>query len=413
MKVGDRFNPWKMFHGAFIPNWLLCRKEVNASAKLVYARLCQFGGEDGEVYPSIEKIVDETGVSERGVRYALKELQDLNLIAVDLRRTQGSSSQYFFLVHEWMVAAFRGDPPEEPPAKSAGDPRQKVPGTPGKKCRSPPAKTAGLKFNPSEETPGKDSQGRSRAALAPDTHSETPDGAGGAPAEAAGETNHADEQKVGACATAEPGADDGSVVLGDGTVFRLDRARKSAVAAMQKTNGARDEKAARQQRLQQAKAERRKQEQESGIETVEREGSPVTRLEKTWFEQFALSFPGVPVARKWSLKQRGQVKQVLDLYDADRVDDAIVYLIRNWKAIRAKVWKNKGDATPGVGVLQFLHDSLVPNAAIWAKHQATLDEYEQYAPGDPDAERPSELQTRYVEAVNELKALGLEVGGVS
>ena len=40
-------NPYKLFQGGFIPNWLMERKseEINPNAKLVYSRLLQYAYE--------------------------------------------------------------------------------------------------------------------------------------------------------------------------------------------------------------------------------------------------------------------------------------------------------------------------------------------------------------------------------
>ena len=175
-----------------------------------------------------------------------------------------------------------------------------------------------------------------------------------------------------------------------------------------RTQSATDNKNSKQWEREERKKEQRRREIEAGMELVQgREHSPVTRLEKVWLSEFRAVFPDVPAASKWGIKQRSQVKLVLDLYDPDRVEEAIVFLFRNWKSIHAKFFKSEGSPVPGVGVLLACHGTLVPSAAVWAKHRQTLEEYEAFAPGDPDARRPSELRQRYQEARGELAALGL------
>jgi DNA-binding transcriptional ArsR family regulator len=100
MKIGERFNPYKLFVGSFIPNWLLKRKEISFCAKLTYARLCQYAGEDGEAFPRIETLAAEIGTSVRTVARALAELKTAGLIEVE-RRGLGQSNSYFFLIHLW------------------------------------------------------------------------------------------------------------------------------------------------------------------------------------------------------------------------------------------------------------------------------------------------------------------------
>jgi len=96
-----QINPYKMFVGAFIPNWLMLQKEITPGMKLIYARLCQFAGENGECYPSIEKLSQETGIGLSQVKDNLKKLKELKLIK-STRRGLGKTNVYIFLEHKWM-----------------------------------------------------------------------------------------------------------------------------------------------------------------------------------------------------------------------------------------------------------------------------------------------------------------------
>ena len=101
-RVGDRFNPYKEFVGAWIPNWLLRRDEISANAKLVYARLAQYGGKDGECFPLQETIASETGLSEYQVCRAIGQLKRVKLID-SVQRGLHKPNMYHFLIHEWNV----------------------------------------------------------------------------------------------------------------------------------------------------------------------------------------------------------------------------------------------------------------------------------------------------------------------
>ena len=92
-------NPYKLFFGAFIPNWLLQRTEVSAGAKLCYARLCQYAGNKGYCYPICGDLANKLGISRMSVTRHIGELIDFNLI--EKKREQHNNS-YFFLRHEWM-----------------------------------------------------------------------------------------------------------------------------------------------------------------------------------------------------------------------------------------------------------------------------------------------------------------------
>jgi hypothetical protein len=96
-----RINPWRLFTGAMIPNWLLCRPEVSAGAKLAYARLCQFSGRDGLCFPRQTTLAAELGVSDRAVRNYLRELEEFQLVEVDQPGLQ-QSNRYAFLAHPWI-----------------------------------------------------------------------------------------------------------------------------------------------------------------------------------------------------------------------------------------------------------------------------------------------------------------------
>lgn len=94
-------NPYKLFHGAFIPNWLLRRTEISASAKLCYARLCQYAGRRGVCFPSQESLADEIGTNSRQIRRLLDELIKYNLITTE-RMGKKKNNLYKFLYHLWM-----------------------------------------------------------------------------------------------------------------------------------------------------------------------------------------------------------------------------------------------------------------------------------------------------------------------
>ena len=96
-----RYNPYKLFVGSMIPNWLMRRTEISANSKLLFARICQYAGEDGEAYPSQVTLAKELGMPTRNMQRALEELRKNGLIEAK-RRGAGRSNGYIFLTHEWM-----------------------------------------------------------------------------------------------------------------------------------------------------------------------------------------------------------------------------------------------------------------------------------------------------------------------
>jgi hypothetical protein len=106
LKPADTFNPYKMFVGSFIPNWLMRRTEICQGAKLCYARLAQYAGEYGDAHPAQETLATELGVGSRQVRKYVTELIDHHLLAT---RQFGlaQTNAYIFLWHTWMEDGIR------------------------------------------------------------------------------------------------------------------------------------------------------------------------------------------------------------------------------------------------------------------------------------------------------------------
>ena len=102
INIGERFNPYKQFTGAFIPNWLLERNEVSSNAKLVYARLCEFAGPNGRCYPLRATLANECGISISSVDRALRELKRYRLIESE-RQGLDRPNRYYFLIHPWFL----------------------------------------------------------------------------------------------------------------------------------------------------------------------------------------------------------------------------------------------------------------------------------------------------------------------
>ena len=111
---GDAYNPWRMFNGCFIPNAVLRCPELSARAKLVFGRLCQYAGENGEAFPSYRSLAREVGVERRCAMKAVRELEEFRLIkSVSRWRNDGApaSNVYIFLWHEIFQQAVAGPTP--------------------------------------------------------------------------------------------------------------------------------------------------------------------------------------------------------------------------------------------------------------------------------------------------------------
>lgn len=94
-------NPWRLWFGAFVPEWLMQRSEPSPGAKLAYARLCRFAGKQGVARPFLSDLGEELGVGERQARRYVAELAKCDLVEIE-RRGHGESNLYRFPAHEWM-----------------------------------------------------------------------------------------------------------------------------------------------------------------------------------------------------------------------------------------------------------------------------------------------------------------------
>lgn len=96
-KVGERFNPHRVFTGVFIPDAVYGHPELSSTAKLLYGRLCKFKGDRGDAYPAAITMAKELGISERQVFDHLARLVDEGFI--DREPRLGTSTVYHFLWH--------------------------------------------------------------------------------------------------------------------------------------------------------------------------------------------------------------------------------------------------------------------------------------------------------------------------
>lgn len=112
-QVGQTFIPFRLFRGAFLPNVILRYPGLSPSAKLLWARLAQYAGENGKCYPSQVTLAEELGITDRHIRKLLTELEDKGFVVGERTPSQrliGANARYRFLWHEVF-----NDAPEEKP----------------------------------------------------------------------------------------------------------------------------------------------------------------------------------------------------------------------------------------------------------------------------------------------------------
>lgn len=108
MNVGQEFNPYGLFYGAVVPDWLLCRPELSPAAKMLYARLCKYAGSNGAAFPSLADLSTALGTNERQIRRWVDELRDVGLVRTE-RGHRHQALRYVFLWHAWMEGEIRED----------------------------------------------------------------------------------------------------------------------------------------------------------------------------------------------------------------------------------------------------------------------------------------------------------------
>jgi hypothetical protein len=115
--IGQRFNPYKLFTGIFIPEAIARYRGISLGAKLVYGRLCRYAGKDGDAYPSIGALGKEVGLSETQARAYVKELTNEKFIEREVRENAKgcrTSDRYFFLWHQ-AIQGSTGECRKRPP----------------------------------------------------------------------------------------------------------------------------------------------------------------------------------------------------------------------------------------------------------------------------------------------------------
>lgn len=102
MQAGQTYNPYRLFIGLFIPNWIAQMENLSPLAKLCFGRLAQYMGKDGECYPTITQMTAELGSPRRNIFRAIQELEDQKLIQRIAGRTNGkqAANRYEFLWHQ-------------------------------------------------------------------------------------------------------------------------------------------------------------------------------------------------------------------------------------------------------------------------------------------------------------------------
>jgi len=90
------FSPYQQFHGLFLPNFLVRRRELSSDAKLLYAQMALMMGDNKELFVSLEFISDEIGISLHVLQSGYAELERYNLIETVTSNNGENSCRFIF-----------------------------------------------------------------------------------------------------------------------------------------------------------------------------------------------------------------------------------------------------------------------------------------------------------------------------
>lgn len=90
-----RINPWMLYQGAFVPNWLLQREEIKPGAKILCALLASIQENEGTNELDFTELSARLGSSRRQIEFHLEELIQFGLVVV-------AKDRFELLDHDWV-----------------------------------------------------------------------------------------------------------------------------------------------------------------------------------------------------------------------------------------------------------------------------------------------------------------------
>lgn len=372
-----RFNPYKLFTGGIVPEWLLRRSEISPGGKLVYARLARYAGEHGAAFPKVRTLASEVGLSTRQTQRYIAELEKAALLETDrTRNIVGQPSRYFFLWHTWIDEALNVDSGGDTCVRGGGDTCVR-----GVVTHVSPLQESQLRESGEESHTYGDASGEPPASRAPQPKGQTL-----APG-------------LASKLTERPAPKTHEHLFADGvTQGALDEMSAKVAAEARKRREAVDRKArAKQQRIMNLSGE--------GKLTNPQKAKAISAVEAVWREEMQRAFPDLPIA-VWGAKEGGQASKLITKYSGVAIVAAVKYVVRSWDAISDKFFQGRGDI-PSMGLLLKLHERLVPIATQWVKHASVIEEWDAFFKAHPFGDPPSDLEDRHREAKKALAKLGL------
>lgn len=172
MKPGEPFNPYRRYPGALIPEPIYKYRGLSPGAKVMYGRLCRYGGEDGKVFPAIATLGEELGIGSTQARQYVHELAAKRFIGIDSE--SGKVSSYTFLWHDAFEGS-TGTVRKAPPLRKTGGvtPSENRRGTPTENRNTTPPENRTQRESVEEsrrqESPSEESQPNAGLAVSVET----------------------------------------------------------------------------------------------------------------------------------------------------------------------------------------------------------------------------------------------------
>lgn len=133
------------------------------------------------------------------------------------------------------------------------------------------------------------------------------------------------------------------------------------------------------------------------------------QLEERWLELESVYFDDTVTAKKWLVREKANAKALMELYDADVLKQAFVYVFDCWKQISDRMLKGKG-VKPTVGFILRFHSTVMVEAQLWAQYSLAKREMDRWLKDNPaDPYPPEELDKRFRRLRDQVKALGIDV----
>jgi len=118
MKIGQRYNPFRIFAGIYIPNFVWQDRNLTNLSKLLFGRLISYAGKNGNCFPKQETLAEEFNVSTNTILTSInqlvaqKYLEKENPTGAD--RLMHKCIRYHFIWHEGCDESIKPEPDTKP-----------------------------------------------------------------------------------------------------------------------------------------------------------------------------------------------------------------------------------------------------------------------------------------------------------